>query len=148
MHKHLIVIVVFFAIFSCSEVTPGQANITGATPHGEAILDANGSNTSSKTEDKSKSHDVSKQASAEATRLYKLGVKYGRSGLFRQASELFQKAVELDPNYGDAHYGLGLALFDQGRWDEAIRSFENAIKINPKDKEARAKLDEDRRAHV
>jgi protein involved in polysaccharide export with SLBB domain len=72
-------------------------------------------------------------------------VKYGRGGLFRQASELFQKAVQLNPNYGDAHYGLGLAYSDLGRWEEAIRSFENAVKINPKDKEARAKLDE---AHV
>jgi polysaccharide export outer membrane protein len=139
MHKHLIVTVVFFAIIGCSEVTPGQANITSAPPRADALPEANGSSTN---ENKSKSQDVSKQASAEAKRLYNLGVKYGRSGLFKQASELFQKAVELNPNYGDAHYGLGLALFDQGRWEEAIRSFENAIKINPKDKEARAKLDE------
>ncbi len=142
MHKHLIVIVVFFATFSPSEVTIGQANLTSATPRGEAIIEANGSSTANKTEDRSKSQDVSKQASAEAKRFYKLGVKYGRSGLFRQASELFQKAVDLNPNYADAHYGLGLALFDQGRWEEAIRPLENALKINPKDKEARAKLDE------
>lgn len=142
MHKHLIVIVVFFATFSPSEVTIGQANLTSATPRGEAIIEANVSNTANKTEDRSKSQDVSKQASAEAKRFYKLGVKYGRSGLFRQASELFQKAVDLNPNYADAHYGLGLALFDQGRWEEAIRSLENALKINPKDQEARAKLDE------
>ena len=142
MHKHLIVIVVFFATFSPSKVTTGQANLTGATPRSEALIEANGSSTANKAEDRSKSQDVSRQASAEARRLYKLGVKYGRSGLFRQASELFQKAVELNPNYADAHYGLGLALFDQGRWEEAIRSLENAIKINPKDKEARAKLEE------
>ncbi len=141
MHKHLIVIVVFFATFSPSEII-GQANLTSATPRGEALIEANGSSTANKTEDRSKSQDVSRQARAEAKRLYKLGVKYGRSGLFRQASELFQKAVELNPNYADAHYGLGLALFDQGRWEEAIRSLENAIKINPKDKEARAKLEE------
>lgn len=142
MHKHLIVIVVFFATFSPSKVTTGQANLTGAPPRSEALIEANGSSTANKAEDRSKSQDVSRQASAEARRLYKLGVKYGRSGLFRQASELFQKAVELNPNYADAHYGLGLALFDQGRWEEAIRSLENAIKINPKDKEARAKLEE------
>jgi protein involved in polysaccharide export with SLBB domain len=142
MHKHLIVLVVFFAIFSRSEVTPAQANLTSATPRGDAILEGNGSTTSNKTEARSKSQDVSKRAREEAKRFYKLGVKYGRGGLFRQASELFQKAVELNPNYGDAHYGLGLALFDQGLWEDAIRSFKNALKINPKDKDARARLDE------
>ncbi|MFN2513302.1 MAG: tetratricopeptide repeat protein [Pyrinomonadaceae bacterium] len=142
MHKHSIVLFVFFAVLCHPEPTSGQANLSSATPHREATLEANPSSTSNKNENKPKSQDASKQASAEAKRFYKLGVKYGRGGLFKQASELFQKAVELNPNYGDAHYGLGLALFDQGRWEDAIRSFENAIKINPKDKEARAKLDE------
>ncbi|MGI8898416.1 MAG: tetratricopeptide repeat protein [Pyrinomonadaceae bacterium] len=142
MHKYSAALTIFLAILCHSEATPGQANITIAAPQGDAILASNGSSPSDKIENKSKTQDVPSQASAEAKRLYKLGVKYGRGGLFRQASELFQKAVQLNPNYGDAHYGLGLALFDQGRWEEAIRSFENAIKVNPKDKEARERLDE------
>jgi protein involved in polysaccharide export with SLBB domain len=141
MHKHLIVLAVLFTILSRSEVTTAQANIPVAATRVDATLEANGSSRSNKTEDKSKSQDVSKQATAEARRLYKLGVKYGRGRLFKQASELFQKAIELNPNYADAHYGLGQANFDQGRWEDAIRSFENALRINPKDKEARAKLD-------
>jgi len=141
MHRNLAVLTVFLAAFCHSEPTPGQANIPGAATRGDAVLEANGPSTSNKTEDNSKSQDVSKKANAEAKRLYKLGVKYGRGGLFKQAAELFQKAIELNPNYVDAHYGLGLANFDQGRWEDAIRSFENAVRINPKDKEARAKLD-------
>jgi protein involved in polysaccharide export with SLBB domain len=142
MHKYFIFIVVFFTIFSCSEVTPGQANLTNATPRGEAILEANGPGTANKTEGKTKSQDAAKKATAEAKRLYRQGVKYGRGGLFRQASELFQQAIQLDPDYADAHYGLGQSYFDQGRWQEAMVSFENALKLNPKDMEARAKLDE------
>ncbi len=142
MHKHSIVLAVFFAILCHGEATPGQGHITSAGLRGDALIEANGSSTSNKTEDKAKSPEVSPQASAEAKRLYKMGVKYGRSGLFRQASELFQKAVNLNPNYANAHYGLGLALFDQGRWQEAIQSLEQAVKLDSRDKEAAAKLDQ------
>lgn len=142
MGKYLTILVVFFAILSDCETTLGQANITGATPRGDVVLETSGSGASNKTENGAKSQTVSKEASAEARRLYKLGVMYGRGGLFRQASELFQKAVQLNPNYGDAHYGLGQAYFDQGRWEDAIRSFSTAVKLNPKDREARVKLDE------
>ena len=137
MHKHLAVLTVFLAILCDSQASPGQSNVSTAAPQ---ALAANGSGTSGGSSNKTESQDVSKKAREEAKRLYKMGVKYGRGGLFRQASELFQKAVQLNPNYADAHYGLGLALFDQGRWEDAIRSFQNVVKINPKDKEAREKL--------
>jgi|GEM_PF-6149722 len=137
MHKHLAVLTVFLAILCHSQASPGQSNVSTAAPQ---ALAANGSGTSGGSSNKTESQDVSKKAREEAKRLYKMGVKYGRGGLFRQASELFQKAVQLNPNYADAHYGLGLALFDQGRWEDAIRSFQNVVKINPKDKEAREKL--------
>lgn len=137
MHKHLAVLTVFLALLCHSQASPGQSNVSTAAPQ---ALAANGSGTSGGSSNKTESQDVSKKAREEAKRLYKMGVKYGRGGLFRQASELFQKAVQLNPNYADAHYGLGLALFDQGRWEDAIRSFQNVVKINPKDKEAREKL--------
>ncbi|MDQ3667667.1 MAG: tetratricopeptide repeat protein [Acidobacteriota bacterium] len=142
MHKHLAVITVILAILCHCENISGQANINSAAPRGDAMIEANGSSISSKPVNKTKSQEASRQASSEAKRLYKLGVKYGRGGLFKQASELFQKAVQLNPNYADAHYSLGLALFDQGRSQESIQSFEQALKLDPKDKEAAAKLDE------
>jgi protein involved in polysaccharide export with SLBB domain len=138
MHKNLAVLTIFLAILSNSKATRGQ-NITTAAPPGDAILAATDSSTSPKTEDRK---DVSLEASAEAKRLYKEAVKYGRGGLFRQASELFQRAVELNPNYAEAHYALGNAYLDLGLWNEAIRSFENGMKLNPKDKNARARLDQ------
>ena len=140
MPKNFALLTVFLAFLSQSEAVLGQ-NITSATARGDAILEADGSSNSNKSEDKK---DVSPQASAEAKRLYKEAVKYSRGGLVRQASQLYEKAVQLDPNYADAHYGLGHAYFDQGRWEDAIRSFETVVKINPKDKEARASLDEAR----
>jgi len=88
---------------------------------------------------------VSPAAIAEARRLYKEGAKYGRGGLFTQAVELFQRAVKLNPDYADAHKGLGQAYFDMGRWEDSIRSLQLALALNPNDKEARSRIDAARR---
>ncbi len=84
---------------------------------------------------------VSPKAVTEARRLYKEGVKYVRAGLFTQAAELFRRSVELKPDYADAYQGLGDAYFDMGRWGEAIQSLQQALALNPRDKEARARID-------
>ena len=136
MNKYVAVLTVLLTILCHSEYTHGQVNTT----RGDAIFAANESSTSNKPENKTRSQEVSPEASAEAKRLYKLGVKYGRGGLIKQAAELFQQALRLNPNYADAHYSLGNTYFDQGRWDEAIPFYENALKINPKDKAAREML--------
>ena len=88
---------------------------------------------------------ISSAAIAEARRLYKEGAKYRRAGLFVQAAELFQRAVELNPDYAEAHQGLGHSYFDMGRWEEAIQSLQHALALNPKDKETRRGIDEAQR---
>ena len=72
-------------------------------------------------------------------------MKYGTAGLFTQAAELFRRSVQLNPDYADAHQGLGHAYLDLGRLDEAIQSLQQALSINPKDKDARRQLDEAKR---
>ncbi len=84
------------------------------------------------------------QANTEAKRLHKEGVKYARAGFLKQAVELFERAVELKPDYADAHYSLGHAYFDLGRGDEAIQSLQRALNLNPGDKEARRLLEQAR----
>lgn len=79
---------------------------------------------------------VSAEAKAEAKRLYKEGVKYGLAGLFSQAAQIFEQAVKLDPQNADAHFGLGHAYFDLEQWKDAIRGFERAYELDPKDKQA------------
>src|SRR5687768_14597958 len=75
----------------------------------------------------------SSEAKAEAKRLYKEGVKYGLAGLYSQAAQTFERAVKLDPQHADAHFGLGHAYFDLQQWKNAIRGFERAYELNPKD---------------
>lgn len=80
---------------------------------------------------------VSPQSRAEAKRLYKEGVKYGRAGLPKQSAQIFERAIELDPDYADAYYGLGHAYFDLGQWDKAIQSLRTLIKFLPDDIQGR-----------
>ena len=83
----------------------------------------------------------SAEAGAEAKRLYRQGSDYGHAGLFTQAAELFQRATKLKPDYADAFRGLGHAYFDLKQWDKAIPSLEQALLLNPKDKDSRKRLE-------
>ncbi len=49
--------------------------------------------------------------------------------------ELFQKAVELDPNFYEAHYNLAQILMSLNRNEEAVKSLEKIIKLKPDDAE-------------
>ena len=82
----------------------------------------------------------SAEAKKEAKRHYKSGVKFGRAGLFEQAAASFLQAIRLNPDFGDAYYGLGHAYFDLKRWQESIKALERAVEINPKDMEAYAMM--------
>jgi polysaccharide export outer membrane protein len=83
---------------------------------------------------------VSSEAKAEAKRLYKEGVKYGVAGLFSQAAQTFEQAIKLDPQHADAHFALGHAYFEMQQFKNAIRGFERAYELNPKDNQAREML--------
>jgi len=43
----------------------------------------------------------------------------------------YQRAIELDPNFVPGHNGLGNALSDQGKLEEAIVAYQRAIEIDP-----------------
>ena len=50
-----------------------------------------------------------------------------------EAIGLYQKALEIDPNYQDALHGLGMAQFNGGRIDDAISTARRLIEIDPDD---------------
>ena len=60
---------------------------------------------------------------------YNLGVTLQKLGKLDEADVSYNKAIELKPDYFEAHNNLGNALRELGRLDEAIDSFEHAIKI-------------------
>ena len=81
---------------------------------------------------------------SESKRLYNEGVKYALAGLYAQAAQIFQQAVKLDPQFADAHFALGHAYYDMGRWQNAIDSFKRAVELNPHDIEAQDRLEQAR----
>ncbi|HZI85480.1 MAG TPA: tetratricopeptide repeat protein, partial [Pyrinomonadaceae bacterium] len=132
MLSHFRVLALFALLLFNFQATLAQTEITRVAPRGNAVVGSDATNDPGKT----KVQEVSRQASDEAKRLHKIGVKYGLSGLFRQAAGLFQRAIQLNPNFADAHYSLGHAYFDLGQYEDAIQSLEKALLLNPKDKEA------------
>ncbi|MBI5591935.1 MAG: tetratricopeptide repeat protein [Deltaproteobacteria bacterium] len=57
------------------------------------------------------------------------------------SAAMFQiKTMETNPTYADAYYRLGIIHLGQGRVDQAIRNFQEAIGFNPNYTEARIKL--------
>ena len=56
------------------------------------------------------------------------------------AIELYEKALAIDPRYGDVQLRLGLALARVGKNDEALSHFQEAVRLKPTMAEARLAL--------
>jgi tetratricopeptide (TPR) repeat protein len=54
-------------------------------------------------------------------------------GKLDESIEMYGKALELDPSYQDALHGLGMALFNHGRVEEAIGAAKRLIEIDGDD---------------
>jgi len=50
------------------------------------------------------------------------------------------QALNLDPNYADAHYNMGQLMLRQKNLDEAIRHLSRAVALEPDDAQAHYKL--------
>ena len=55
---------------------------------------------------------------------------------FGEAAELFGKLAEIEPANASAHSNLGASLHSMGRIEEALRSYERALAIDPEMKDA------------
>ena len=48
-----------------------------------------------------------------------------------RAIEDFNKTINLNPNYVDAHNNRGVAYGEKGDFDRAIKDFNKVIELNP-----------------
>jgi len=64
---------------------------------------------------------------------YSLGVLAAEHGHGEEAIQHLATAVRYQPSYVEAYLGLGDALRRQGRFLEALREYDEAIAINPRD---------------
>lgn len=53
----------------------------------------------------------------------------GERATYAEAARAYERAIEVDPAFADAHCNLGSVRYNQNRRDEARRCFERAIEI-------------------
>jgi tetratricopeptide (TPR) repeat protein len=56
-----------------------------------------------------------------------------KQGRYREAAQMFQKAVELNPQDGDSWVALGRAFKEQGLWIFAEESFRHGLRVGTRD---------------
>ncbi len=64
----------------------------------------------------------------------------GERATWNEAADCYRRAIELDPNFADAHCNLGSLLFNRGRRNEARRHFEQTIELAPRHVEGHLNL--------
>lgn len=65
-----------------------------------------------------------------------LGLAYHEQGALKLATEQYQRAIKLAPNYGDAYYNLHAALLDVSNLSISINCLMKTLAINPRDMDA------------
>src|SRR6266851_5133761 len=65
-------------------------------------------------------------ARAQALELWRSGFARHRRGDLRAAVELYQRAIEIDPNFGNPYNDIGVYLIEKGALDDAVPWLERA----------------------
>jgi tetratricopeptide (TPR) repeat protein len=73
-------------------------------------------------------------------RAYRLFQKSAGDENLGQNIKNYTEAIQIDPNYAEAHNNLGVMRYFNGEFDAAIKAFQDAIRLNPKYPEAHNNL--------
>jgi Flp pilus assembly protein TadD len=71
-------------------------------------------------------------ARASAKSQVEFGIKVAQNGLWKEAAYRWEKAVQIDPTYAAAWNNLAIGYEHEGRFDDARKAYEQAIKLDPK----------------
>ena len=70
-------------------------------------------------------------ARSEARAQVEFGIDVAQRGLWREAIYRWEKAVEIDPTYAEAHNNLAIGYEHEGEFEKARQTYEKAIKLAP-----------------
>ncbi|HWB16069.1 MAG TPA: tetratricopeptide repeat protein [Vicinamibacterales bacterium] len=68
---------------------------------------------------------------SDAKAQVEFGITVAEKGLWKEATNRWQKAVEMDPTYGAAWNNLGIGCEQLGRFDDARKAYEKALELEP-----------------
>jgi Flp pilus assembly protein TadD len=68
---------------------------------------------------------------SDAKSQVKFGIQVAAKGLWQEATYRWQKAVEIDPTYGEAWNDLGIGYEQLGKFDDARKAYEKALAVEP-----------------
>jgi tetratricopeptide (TPR) repeat protein len=84
-----------------------------------------------------------KQKPQDATYYIYLGDNAFKYGLFKQAKNYFRSALRCSEGCLDeAYFNLGGILLGERNYSEAVKCYEHALKIDPKNKTTKERLDD------
>ena len=72
----------------------------------------------------------------------KKGTEFYRSGRYQEASLNYRKALQKNPNLGEAYLGLGRSEFKQQHFNEAWHFLNRAVDLLPNNRTAKGDLGE------
>ncbi|MDQ3349830.1 MAG: tetratricopeptide repeat protein, partial [Acidobacteriota bacterium] len=71
-------------------------------------------------------------ARSDAKSQVEFGIKVAQSGLWKEATYRWQKAVEIDPTYAAAWNNLAIGYEHEGKFEEARQAYDKAVTLDPK----------------
>jgi Flp pilus assembly protein TadD len=77
----------------------------------------------------------------EAKSQVEFGINVAEKGLWREATIHWEEATKIDPNYAEAWNDLGVAYEQLGRFEDARKAYEKAIKLEPNNQMVRQNYD-------
>lgn len=69
----------------------------------------------------------------DAVRYNQLGRYYAASRKYKDAQGLYEKAVTIDPYYVEGATNKGLSYEKEGRWDQALKAYQQALVVDKND---------------
>jgi Tfp pilus assembly protein PilF len=73
----------------------------------------------------------SQQIARDLEKMYQLGRSYQDEAQFPEAITAYENILAIDPNYAEAHNGLGVIYSIQGKFEPALQHLQKAVALAP-----------------